>query len=150
MAGGESDMAGFIDRCIPHEMKANLIKVIDYKGKNLRGILYNPFFESPQYFDNLAQCLFQMEHVMDTLDFPQKGTESRTFHPEEQKGTWQRAASPQEEALPTLATFQITVLFRQNASWQGSLIWREKELDAPFRSVLELIGLIDNALSSWE
>ena len=52
--------------------------------------------------------------------------------------------------LPALATFQSTVLFRQNASWQGSLIWREKELDAPFRSVLELIGLIDNALSSWE
>lgn len=150
MVGGEHGMAGFTEKCIPYEMKANLIKVIDYKGKNLRGILYNPFFETPQYFDNLAQCLFMMEQVMDTLDFPQKGTENRTFHPEEQKGAWQRAAVPQEEKLPTLATFQIVVLFRQNASWQGNLIWREKELDAPFRSVLELIGLIDNALSFWE
>jgi hypothetical protein len=91
-----------------------------------------------------------MEHVMDGLEFPQKGTEGRTFHHEEQKGHWRRAALPQEEKLPALATFQIMVLFRQNASWQGSLIWREKELEAPFRSVLELIGLIDNALSFWE
>ena len=150
MAGDETRMANFVDKCIPYEMKANVIKVIDYRGKNLKGILYNPFFESPQYFDNLAQCLFMMEHVMDSLEFPQKGTEGRAFQPEQQTERWCRAALPQEERLPALATCQVTVLFRQNASWQGSLIWREKELDAPFRSVLELIGLMDNALSFWE
>ncbi len=146
----KKDMAGFKDKCIPYEMKATLIKVIGYEGKNLKGILYNPFFETPRYFDNLTQCLFMIESVMDALDFPQRGTESRTLHPEAQKGPWQRAATPREEKLPTLATFQVMVLFRQNASWQGNLIWREQDLDAPFRSVLELIGLIDNALSSLE
>jgi hypothetical protein len=28
-------MAGFEDKCIPYEMKANLIKVVDYGGKNV-------------------------------------------------------------------------------------------------------------------
>jgi len=150
LEGDEADMTGFKDRCIPYEMKANLIKIIDYREKNLRGILYNPFYESPQYFDNLAQCLFMMEWVMDSLDFPQRGKENRVFSQEELKGTWRRRATPQEERLPAMATFQIMVLFRQNASWQGNLAWRERELDAPFRSVLELICLIDSALSYWE
>lgn len=140
-------MRGFKSKCIPYEMKSNWIKVIDYKGKTLRGILNNPFYESPIYFDNLSQCLFLMERVMDTLDFPQRGTESRAFCHEEQRGDWQRTATLQEEKMVALASFQITVLFRQNSSWQGNLLWREKELEAPFRSVLELIGLIDGAMS---
>lgn len=144
-------MIGFKEKWIPYEMKANCIKVIGYQGKNLKGILYNPFYQTPMYFENLSQCLFMMEQVMDSLDFPQRGTESRTFcHQEEAARSWQRAASHEEEKMPTLAMFQIKILFRQNSSWQGNLIWQERELEAPFRSVLELIGLLDSALSVWE
>jgi|GEM_PF-794897 len=144
-------MVGFKERWIPYEMKSTFLKVIDYKGKNLRGILQNPFFEKPMYFDNLSQCLFMMEQIMDALDFPQRGTESRIFYQhEEQTERWQRAASLEEERMPALAMFQIKVFFRQNSSWQGNLIWQEKECEACFRSVLELIGLMDNALSVWE
>lgn len=45
-----------------------------------------------------------------------------------------------------LAVFEIRVLFRQNASWQGSLLWRERKLEGHFRSVLELMRLMDSAL----
>lgn len=143
-------MVGFKGKSIPYEMKCTCIKVIDYKEKNLKGILHNPFYESPMHFDNLSQCLFMMERVMDTLDFPQRGTESRAFCHDEQKENWKREQTHEEDKMPALANFQIQVLFRQNSSWQGNLLWREKELEAPFRSVLELIGLMDSALSIWE
>ena len=41
-------------------------------------------------------------------------------------------------------TFSLRILFRRNASWQGSLAWDSRE--EPFRSVLELLFLLDAAL----
>ena len=55
-----------------------------------------------------------------------------------------------EETRRELATFQLRVLFRQNASWQGSLIWVDQRMDAQFRSVLELVRLMDSALTMKE
>ncbi|MBE6598234.1 MAG: hypothetical protein E7638_02190 [Ruminococcaceae bacterium] len=46
-----------------------------------------------------------------------------------------------------LATFTVRILFRQNTSWQGYLMWMEKGREESFRSVLELIFLMDSALS---
>ena len=44
------------------------------------------------------------------------------------------------------ATFEMRILFRQHASWQGELLWLEKNTRQYFRSVLELITLLDSAL----
>ncbi len=141
-------MAAYAPQIVPYEMKVNLIKILNYSGKNPSGILCNPFFETPQYFENLTQFLFLTEFIMDSLCFPQRSMEHRLFNHDEQDKSWMRAATEEENAAPVLATFQINVLFRQNASWQGSLLWKEAEMEASFRSVLEMIGLMDNALSS--
>lgn len=44
------------------------------------------------------------------------------------------------------ATFAVRVLFRQNASWQGSVSWLEGSREESFRSALELAFLMDSAL----
>lgn len=46
-----------------------------------------------------------------------------------------------------IACFQVNVMFRQNATWQGSLFWADRGMEANFRSVLELLNLINSALS---
>ena len=46
------------------------------------------------------------------------------------------------------ATFAVKILFRQNASWQGSITWLDGKMEQSFRSVFELILLMDNALQS--
>ena len=46
------------------------------------------------------------------------------------------------------ATFALRVLFRQNASWQGSVSWMEGNREESFRSVLELLFLMNSALES--
>ena len=44
----------------------------------------------------------------------------------------------------------MRILFRQNASWQGELLWMEKNARQSFRSVLELITLMDSALRALD
>jgi len=44
------------------------------------------------------------------------------------------------------ATFVIHVQYRQNATWQGSVVWAEKNITKNFRSALELLKLMDGAL----
>ena len=45
------------------------------------------------------------------------------------------------------ATFTIQVQFRQNATWQGTIAWMENKKIQQFRSALEMIKLMDNALA---
>ncbi|MBP7348162.1 MAG: hypothetical protein KA965_05725 [Butyrivibrio sp.] len=44
-------------------------------------------------------------------------------------------------------TFIVQVQYRQNATWQGQVLWAEKNKKEHFRSAFELIRMIDNALS---
>jgi hypothetical protein len=45
-------------------------------------------------------------------------------------------------------TFVVQVLNQQNATWQGTVNWMEEKETQPFRSLLELIRLMDSALES--
>lgn len=45
------------------------------------------------------------------------------------------------------ATFVVQVQFRQNASWQGTISWTEEKKTRRFRSALEMLKLMDEALS---
>ena len=42
-----------------------------------------------------------------------------------------------------LATFQIYVKFRYNASWQGDITWLEGEQTESFESLLQMLQMID-------
>lgn len=44
------------------------------------------------------------------------------------------------------ASFLIQVQFRQNATWQGTVSWSEQKATRRFRSMLELISLMNDAL----
>lgn len=44
-------------------------------------------------------------------------------------------------------TFILQILSKQNATWQGTLAWVDKKKTQNFRSALELMKLIDGALS---
>ena len=45
-----------------------------------------------------------------------------------------------------LATFEVRILFRCHTSWQGTVAWLESGREEVFRSVLELVLLLDSAL----
>jgi hypothetical protein len=49
-----------------------------------------------------------------------------------------------------LGTFIIRVRHRQNSSWQGAVTWMEADKTVQFRSVWELIKLIEGAMDTGE
>jgi len=47
-------------------------------------------------------------------------------------------------------TFVVHILGQENATWQGNVLWADKDETSNFRSTLELIKLIDSALNEDE
>ena len=47
-----------------------------------------------------------------------------------------------------IGTFIVRVQHRQNSSWQGRITWMEENKTLQFRSVWELIKLIESAVDS--
>ncbi len=47
-------------------------------------------------------------------------------------------------------TFLVKIVNSQNATWQGSITWVEEKKVQNFRSALELLKLIDGAMSQNE
>ena len=111
------------------------------------GTLQNPFFDREQFFRNLTQLLIIIENLQDAISYPQKSMEWRTFYKSNPKQVVGQTAEAWYEDKKPLATFKIKIIFRQNASWQGSVYWLENSLETEFRSALELIMLIDNVLA---
>lgn len=44
-------------------------------------------------------------------------------------------------------TFLIKIIDQQNGTWQGSVTWIEEQREQQFRSALELLKLIDGAIT---
>ena len=122
-----------------------IICVDKYDNKCLSGRLYNPADTEGFTFRSTIELLLNMENVLSEKTFPQAYTSRRVFHPIEDRPTVESSRIERRDG--ELATFSLKILFRQNASWQGSVLWHEGRQEERFRSVLELLLLINSALS---
>lgn len=129
------------------EFRVTTVCIDTYSNTVPTGRFYNACLPEGRRFQSLAQFLQEMEHILDTTDFPKAFSEVRTFAP---PAPTPRQACPTQQQTGKLATFAIRILFRQNMSWQGTVTWLEGQQEQSFRSVLELILLICNALSYQE
>lgn len=126
-----------------NEFRTTVICVDGYENGIISGRFYNPYLGSGESFRSMMDLIFRIENMLDDMDFPQPFNATRTFA----KNTAPEA-NPSEETVQSgkLATFTVKILFRQNASWQGSIAWQEGRAEQSFRSVLELLTLMDSAL----
>jgi len=115
-----------------------------YKEDTFVGRFYNPCMKNGEEFRSLMQMLLKMERMLDDIEFPQSFTGKRTFA---DCPALKTGPPVTEFSQGKLATFAIKILFRQNTSWQGSVLWLEWGEEQSFRSVLELVLLMDNALN---
>lgn len=99
-------------------------------------------------FESLSQFLVKMEALLDERNMPQSYTAPRTFC--SIIDTMDAGSPAAHVRKGDKATFEIQVIFRQHTSWQGVVIWLEKKQEQSFRSVLELVMLLDSALRSRE
>lgn len=56
----------------------------------------------------------------------------------------------EEDRKECMGTFVVHVQYYENATWQGEVVWAEKDKKKKFRSTLELIKLMDSALNDTD
>lgn len=117
------------------------------------GRLYQCYDEKPWSFANVVHLLHLMDELYDRISYPQAATEIRTFIKKEKVPAkkLEKKISPEEilGQKGKVATFVIYVQYRQNATWQGDVVWVEHKAKQHFRSALELIKLIDSVLAEY-
>lgn len=134
----------------PHGKNIMTVKIVSYEDSLIKGILSCSQTESDIEFTGAIPLLLKMEQIMDQSNSPQRGEEPRNFGEDLRKVPFADTAAGgrnTSERKQAVATFQINVMFRQNATWQGRLLWVDENMEASFRSVLELIRLLDSALA---
>jgi hypothetical protein len=136
---------------IPENLKSILICVDAYDNLLMKGIIYHGSFSEGKSFDNLMQLLFMIEKVLEETGFPKATTEKRRFNTFASQNSEEAAADAGFDfsaKTGKLASFRIKIMFRHNASWQGSIAWLENGTEEPFRSALEMLMLVDSAMQN--
>ncbi len=128
----------------------------EYHPDSLRGELYHSYSAEALPFENAQEMILEMERLYDRLNFPHPGTNERSFTTSQKNGdhiTEKDKIMKDEELLSKhgdLGTFIVRVQHRQNSSWQGRITWMEKDKTINFRSVWEMVKLIESAVESTD
>jgi hypothetical protein len=129
-----------------------------FNEQDAAGRIYSRISEEPINFSSILQMIEHMDHYYDRVNFPQAANEIRSFNRNANKK--RQETKTRETAMVDIekvtkqrgreGTFIVHVQYRQHATWQGQVVWAEKNKAQKFRSVLELLKLIDDALETSE
>ncbi len=108
---------------------------------------YNSEFEDGVCFHGAIEFLKCMEWMMKAVNAPDC-QDCRTF--QQIDAIELNKPSNTVKRTGKKATFVVNILFRQHSSWQGTVLWCEKNKEISFRSVLELLLLMDSAVRGDE
>ncbi len=146
---------------VPSTASRVVIRVERSAPSSMAGLLYNPYLDKIETFSDVLELTNKLDDMMDTICFPVPSTAYRSFkmkhRPGRQPQPPAQAHTPEaEEALKDALhrqdadVFMVHVQFRQNATWQGTIKWADQDEEVRFRSTLELLKIMDGALSERE
>lgn len=138
-------MSGLAGR--PNE---NLLCIDSYENKQIAGTFLNEELCMSESFSSLMQLVLLIERTLEQNQFPKPYVNIRAFEKRKKPDpiVCEAVRSEFKKRTGALATFRVKILFRQNASWQGLITWVEGGCEEAFRSCLEMLFLIDNALTA--
>lgn len=122
------------------------------KEGNIEGRLYHSYSRESEKFSCIEEVIFNLEELFDDLGFPYPTTRERSFwkgNRQKNQGEKRKRIMSDETLLSKhgeLGTFIIRVQHRQNSSWQGRLTWMERNETVCFRSIWEMVKLMESAL----
>jgi hypothetical protein len=134
---------------IPERFKTGTICIDSYEGKTFAGRLWYPRFERELKFKNLMQLIEAIDASIKSIGFPDEYSTIRRFSAGVDRVAPDSGAD--RDFVPEngrLATFLIKIIFLKNATWQGTITWVENGAEENFRSMREMIYLMDSALES--
>lgn len=116
----------------PHNTYDAILYVTAYRDGRLEGFLTHPRLDTPEKITSVPQMLFLLEDLLSRedllLSYPGADAAARTD-------------------LRQIASFRLQILFREHHTWQGCVLWEEGGRSLTFRSVLELIQIMDEILT---
>ena len=117
------------------------------------GRIYHAYSKEAIHISGMEEMIVYLEGFFDRLGFPFPGTDEKTFSISGKKTEREERmikVMREEDILENhgdAGTFIIRVQHRQHSSWQGLITWVDEDKTVAFRSALELIKLIDEALN---
>ena len=126
------------------------ICVDDRQHGESSGRVYSCYSREAEPFAHEYQLIKIIERLLDSIGYPQSSVKIRSFQGKEEKRfpKPEKVLDGREVANHSgkLGTFLVHIKYRQNATWQGEICWMEKGKNVSFRSELELLKLMDNAM----
>lgn len=136
-----------------HENAALKLCIDGAQNGHIFGRAYGLRLNTPLEFTDAGALLLQVERLMDSQNFPQAFQRIRTFTNKDP--AFPPAVLPEDgmsqetvdAARGELATFQLYILTRQNATWQGTLEWPDRQEATDFTSDLEFLKLVEDRVA---
>ena len=132
-----------------------VILCVDVMGRGgPAGQMFHSYQTDGIPFAGADQMIFHMEELFNALNYPRPGTNERSFTSAKSSEAHytERDRIMKDEALLSkhgdLGTFIVRVQHRQNSSWQGRITWMEQDKTISFRSVWEMVKLIESAVDT--
>lgn len=120
------------ERMIPCGSREAVVTVLAYSNGVMDGYLQHPRLEKKAGIQSLTQMILLLNDLIDLEDCPNRSLPLVPWEGEKEKKSF---------------VFRIHVLFREHYSWQGRLIWQDENQEIVFRSVIELMQMLDEILT---
>ena len=143
-----------IEKSLPNMV---MVCVDGVENGDIYGRYFHRYKKEETFFPDSAPLVIEMERFYDAIGYPQAATKTRKFMERE------REKVPAKEHMTViydsqtlmqfrgkLATFLVGVTSRQNASWQGDVVWMEQKIRKHFCSDMELVVFVDDAVKKSE
>lgn len=116
----------------------------------MKGQVYNPYYDKAFAFEDEYQMICVMDDLYESLAFPQASFEWRSFENKKVNHIIRKAGARMDEEFSKLeknkkTTFIVSVQYRENATWQGTITWVEENRTQHFRSAFEMLKLMEEA-----
>ncbi|MFG6332195.1 MAG: hypothetical protein K1W28_10295 [Lachnospiraceae bacterium] len=120
------------EKMIPCLSREAVVTVISYHQGVMDGYLQHPRLRGKERIWSLSQMVLLLNSLLDLEDC--LNSPLPLVHPDCQE--------PERIAL-----FHIQILFREHYTWQGRLIWKDRNQEIVFHSAIELIQMLDELLA---
>nr|WP_297864088.1 hypothetical protein [uncultured Acetatifactor sp.] len=121
------------EKLLPCRSREAVVTVLTYCNGSMDGYLQHPRLDGKERIQSLSQMILLLDSLVDMEDCPNH------FLP---LVPWEYDGEKGKKGL----IFRVQVLFREHCTWQGRLVWQDKNKEAVFRSAIELIRLFDEIL----
>lgn len=139
-----------IEKSLPNIV---MVCVDGVENGDIYGRYFHRYKKEETFFLNSAMLFSEVEQFYDIIGYPQAAMRTRNFIEREREKVPAKehmAVISDGQALiqlrGNLATFLVGVTSRQNASWQGDVVWMEQKIRKHFCSDMDLMVFVDEAV----